>query len=71
MTLGYQALHEGAAYVDLSHRGKILVTGKDRARFLHAMTTRRAWSSLASGTDGAQTRKRAEMQRGSDYGNFR
>ena len=40
MTLGYQALHEGAAYLDLSHRGKILVAGKDRARFLHAMTTR-------------------------------
>ena len=40
MTVGYQALHEGAAYLALSHRGKILVTGKDRARFLHAMTTR-------------------------------
>jgi folate-binding Fe-S cluster repair protein YgfZ len=39
MTLGYQALHEGAAYLDLSHRGKIFATGKDRARFLHAMTT--------------------------------
>jgi folate-binding protein YgfZ len=39
MTLDYQALHEGAAYLDLSHRGKIFVTGEDRARFLHAMTT--------------------------------
>ena len=39
MSLGYQALHEGAAYLDLSHRGKIFATGKDRARFLHAMTT--------------------------------
>ena len=25
--------------MDLSHRGKIFVTGEDRARFLHAMTT--------------------------------
>jgi tRNA-modifying protein YgfZ len=39
MTLDYQALHEGAAYLDLSHRGKIVVTGEDRARFLHVMTT--------------------------------
>ena len=39
MTRGYQALQEGAAYLDLSHRGKIFVTGEDRARFLHAMTT--------------------------------
>jgi tRNA-modifying protein YgfZ len=39
MTLDYQALHAGAAYLDLSHRGKIFVTGEDRARFLHAMTT--------------------------------
>ena len=39
MTLDYQALPAGAAYLDLSHRGKIFVTGEDRARFLHAMTT--------------------------------
>jgi len=25
MTLGYQALHEGAAYLDLSRRGKVFV----------------------------------------------
>jgi folate-binding Fe-S cluster repair protein YgfZ len=35
MTLDYQALHAGPAYLDLSHRGKIFVTGEDRARFLH------------------------------------
>lgn len=36
---GYQALREGAAWIDLSSRGKIRVTGEDRARLLHAMTT--------------------------------
>jgi len=36
---GYQALHEGAARLDLSSRGKIRVTGEDRARLLHAMLT--------------------------------
>ena len=39
MTEGYQALREGAAIVDLNGRGKIRVTGQDRARLLHAMTT--------------------------------
>jgi hypothetical protein len=29
MTLDYQALPAGAAYLDLSHRGKIFVTGED------------------------------------------
>ena len=33
---GYEALHEGAARLDLSSRGKIRVTGEDRARLLHA-----------------------------------
>ncbi len=32
---GYTALHETAAWIDLSTRGKIRVTGKDRVRFLH------------------------------------
>ncbi len=32
-------LREGAAWLDLSGRGKIRVTGEDRARLLHAMTT--------------------------------
>ncbi len=39
MTGGYQALREHAAWIDLSGRGKIRVTGEDRARLLHAMTT--------------------------------
>lgn len=36
---GYKALREGAAWIDLSSRGRIRVTGEDRARLLHAMTT--------------------------------
>ncbi len=36
---GYDALRNGAAWVDLSGRGKIKVLGEDRARLLHAMTT--------------------------------
>lgn len=36
---GYQALRSGAAWIDLSSRGKIIATGEDRARLLHAMTT--------------------------------
>jgi tRNA-modifying protein YgfZ len=36
---GYQALREAAASVDLSSRGKIRVTGEDRARLLHALST--------------------------------
>ena len=35
----YRALREGAAFLDLSGRGKIKLTGEDRARLLHAMTT--------------------------------
>jgi folate-binding protein YgfZ len=35
----YEALRGGAAWVDLSERGKIRVTGEDRARLLHAMST--------------------------------
>jgi folate-binding protein YgfZ len=37
MSSGYKALHETAAWMDLSGRGKIRVTGEDRARLLHAM----------------------------------
>lgn len=37
--LGYEALREGAAWLDLSSRGKIVVRGADRARLLHAMST--------------------------------
>ena len=36
---GYQELRNGAAWLDLSARGKIKLTGEDRARLLHAMTT--------------------------------
>ncbi len=36
---GYWALREGAAWRDLSGRGKIAASGEDRARLLHAMTT--------------------------------
>jgi aminomethyltransferase len=39
MTPGYQALTDSAAILDLSDRGRIRVTGEDRARLLHAMTT--------------------------------
>jgi folate-binding protein YgfZ len=36
---GYDALRTRAAWLDLSARGKIKLTGEDRARLLHAMTT--------------------------------
>ncbi len=36
---GYEALRSRAAWLDLSARGKIKLTGEDRARLLHAMTT--------------------------------
>jgi folate-binding protein YgfZ len=39
MTPGYQALTTGAGLLDLSTRGRLRVTGEDRARLLHAMTT--------------------------------
>ena len=39
LTPGYRALREHAARIDLSTRGKIRVTGEDRARLLHAMCT--------------------------------
>ncbi len=35
----YDALRSTAAWIDLSARGKIRVTGEDRARLLHAMST--------------------------------
>lgn len=35
----YEALRTTAAYVDLSDRGKFRLTGEDRARLLHAMST--------------------------------
>jgi len=38
-TKGYEALQASAACIELSSRGKIRVTGEDRARLLHAMST--------------------------------
>jgi folate-binding protein YgfZ len=39
MTSGYQALRHGAAWLDLSSRGRIVARGRDRARFLHNVTS--------------------------------
>ena len=39
MTDGYRALRETNGQIDLESRGRIRVTGDDRARLLHAMTT--------------------------------
>src|SRR3954471_13855805 len=39
MTPGYEALRHGAALIDLSARGRIVVRGRDRARLLHSLTT--------------------------------
>jgi aminomethyltransferase len=39
MTEGYQALRHGAAWMDLSARGRILMRGRDRARLLHNVTS--------------------------------
>ena len=47
--VGYEALRNEAAWLDLSARGKIKATGEDRARLLHAMTTNHV-ESLAPGT---------------------
>ncbi len=38
---GYVPLREGAAWIDLSARGRIAVGGADRSRLLHAMCTNR------------------------------
>jgi folate-binding protein YgfZ len=35
MTKGYEALRHGAAWMDLSARGRIIARGRDRARLLH------------------------------------
>ena len=39
MSEGYEALRNGAAWVDLAARGRIAVRGRDRARLLHNLTT--------------------------------
>jgi aminomethyltransferase len=36
---GYRALREGAAWLDLSSRGRLRASGEDRIRLLHAMST--------------------------------
>lgn len=52
-TTGYRGLRESAAWMDLSARGKIRMTGEDRVRLLHAMTTQNI-QQLAVGS-GAYT----------------
>src|SRR3954454_19095739 len=39
MTSSYEALRHGAAWIDLSARGRIVARGRDRARLLHAITS--------------------------------
>jgi len=39
MDQGYEALRRGAAWIDLSARGRIAVRGRDRARLLHNLTS--------------------------------
>ena len=39
MTGGYTALRERCAWLDLSGRGIVIATGRDRTRFLHNLTT--------------------------------
>ena len=39
MTPGYEALRHGAAWLDLSARGRIVARGRDRARLLHNLTS--------------------------------
>lgn len=37
--IGYESLHSASAWIDTTARGRIRLTGEDRARLLHAMTT--------------------------------
>ncbi|MGA2117698.1 MAG: glycine cleavage T C-terminal barrel domain-containing protein [Bryobacteraceae bacterium] len=39
MTAGYEALASGAAWIDLSARGRVTVRGRDRARLLHSISS--------------------------------
>ena len=39
MTEGYEALRRGAAWMDVSARGRIVARGRDRARLLHNLTS--------------------------------
>jgi tRNA-modifying protein YgfZ len=49
MSEGYEALKHGAAWLDLSARGRIVVRGRDRARLLHNVTSNDV-KKLAPGT---------------------
>lgn len=48
---GYWGLRDSAAWIDLSARGKIRMTGEDRVRLLHAMTTQNI-QQMAAGAGG-------------------
>jgi|HigsolmetaAR202D_1030399.scaffolds.fasta_scaffold05491_5 folate-binding protein YgfZ len=48
MIQGYEDLREGVAWIDLTQRGKLKITGEDRVRLLHAMTTNNV-AALADG----------------------
>src|SRR5438445_4161244 len=39
MSKGYQALRHGAAWMDLSARGRIMARGRDRVRLLHNISS--------------------------------
>lgn len=39
MVNGYEALRRGAAWLDVSDRGRLIARGRDRARFLHNVTS--------------------------------
>jgi aminomethyltransferase len=39
MTTGYTALHESAAWLDISSRGRLCAAGEDRLRLLHAIAS--------------------------------
>ena len=49
MSEGYDALRGGAAWMDLSARGRILVRGRDRARLLHSLTSNEVKKMTAGG----------------------
>jgi folate-binding protein YgfZ len=53
MTPGYNALRHGAAWLDLSTRGRILARGRDRARFLHNVTSNEVKKMAAGDTSYA------------------
>jgi folate-binding protein YgfZ len=44
LTTGYNALRHSVAWIDLSQRGRLRITGEDRARLLNAMATNQVQS---------------------------